>query len=290
MLARLRGGNRVWQLTDETRCASQSAPERGVQTILRPQRHPKYLYKYRSLETEQQRRYVESTVIDGMIYFPRPREFNDPFDCFPVPKKMSKAEIKKYVNGVWKRKQPAQSRHERRAELKQADKRLGDFDDIQRQMIDEVVNSVGVLSLSEKPNDVLMWSHYSASHTGIGLRFKVSAEKPFFTQALPVLYQLQRPILDLLDDNPHEQSEKALLTKADFWHYEQEWRIIEHQRGPGVHPFPLSLLDGIILGARITRENRDRVLEWVARRNAPTELLEATFDDQLFSMRIRPYK
>jgi hypothetical protein len=153
-------------------------------------------------------------------------------------------------------------------------------------MIDEVVNSVGVLSLSEKQDDVLMWSHYSSSHTGICLRFKVSAAKPFFANALPVRYQLERPVLDLASDDAHTQSEKALLTKADYWSYEKEWRILEHDKGPGVHVYPPALLDGIIMGALTPENDRALVREWIAERHVPTELLQARFHEQLYSLRM----
>ena len=81
---------------------------------------------------------------------------------------------------------------------------------------------------------------------------------------------------------------KALLTKADFWAYEQEWRIIEHDKGPGAHIYPPSLLDGIILGARICPENRAKVLSWVSSRATKIEVLQARFHADLFRVEAIP--
>jgi hypothetical protein len=250
----------------------------------------KYLYKYRSLGSDEQRNRARTTIVDSKLYFAQPREFNDPFDCFPVPKRMTEAQVKKVITDVWRKHKPQQSRRDRRAELKGAKERIGNFEDRVRAMVDEVVNSVGVLSLSEKPDDVLMWSHYSTSHTGICLRFKVLAEKPFFVQALPVRYQAERPVLDLINDDAHAQSTKALLTKADYWSYEKEWRIIEHDKGPGVHIFPPALLDGIILGAATSKDDRALVRKWIVERRLPTELLQARFHEQLYALRLEPEK
>jgi hypothetical protein len=80
----------------------------------------KYLYKYRSLGSDEQRSRARSAIVDSKLYFARPREFNDPFDCFPVPAKMTETEIKKHVIGVWRKHKPQQSRHDRRAELRGA--------------------------------------------------------------------------------------------------------------------------------------------------------------------------
>ena len=41
---------------------------------------PARLYKYRSLAGDS-RNYTHSAIVDTEIYFPRYRDFNDPFDC-----------------------------------------------------------------------------------------------------------------------------------------------------------------------------------------------------------------
>jgi hypothetical protein len=150
----------------------------------------------------------------------------------------------------------------------------------------EAVNSAGVLSLSAKPGHILMWSHYANSHRGICIRFRASSNTPFFGRAQRVIYQTMRPVLNLIRDTPVNQSEKALLTKADFWDYEEEWRIIEHAAGPGVHKFPAGLLDGVILGARIYPENEKRIIEMINLRGEETRVLKAQSDPHAFRIRI----
>jgi hypothetical protein len=152
--------------------------------------------------------------------------------------------------------------------------------------ISNMLNSIGVLSLSEKCDDVHMWSLYADSHRGVCLRFQVSATTPFFARAQPVHYQADRPILNVIRDERMMQVEKALLTKADFWRYQKEWRIIDHDAGPGVHKFPSVLLDGVIFGAKISERNKHMVLGWLAKRNSPAEIMHAQIDSRQFRLNI----
>lgn len=164
--------------------------------------------------------------------------------------------------------------------------RNDDIKDMLDNAIAEIIDSAGVLSLSAKPDHVLMWSHYADSHRGICLRFRASSTTPFFGRAQRVVYQVQRPALNVMHDTPHIQSEKALLTKADFWSYEEEWRIVEHDGGPGIHKFPRELLDTVILGAHISPEDQGKVLKWIEQRTTETNVLQTQVDAKNFRLRI----
>jgi hypothetical protein len=251
-----------------------------------------YLYKYRSLSGDFSR-FVERLLVHDELYFPRPMEFNDPFDCCPVLSlKATDDEFATYLNNQYKTRRPHLSRADRRRELstiKQNLSRTHDRTEVLdnlRTGMNDIVNSAGVLSLSAKHDHILMWSHYANSHRGICLRFQASTITPFFGRAQPVLYEIARPILNVIHDDPYTQIDKALLTKADFWSYEQEWRVIDHDTGPGVHKFPGELLDAIILGARISAEDRQKVLTWVAQRRTIIEVLHAQIDDERFRLKI----
>lgn len=60
------------------------------------------------------------------------------------------------------------------------------------QILDE---SFGVLSLSTKPDDILMWSHYSNRHDGVCLEFHTPAHPNAFPRLFPVRYDKQYPYL-----------------------------------------------------------------------------------------------
>jgi hypothetical protein len=81
-----------------------------------------------------------------------------------------------------------------------------------------------------------------------------------------------------------------LLTKADFWAYEEEWRIIKYPPSqPGLKAFPADSLDGIILGAKISASDRAEVSEWARRKNRDIDLLEAIFDDKDYRLNAMPF-
>lgn len=91
-----------------------------------------------------------------------------------------------------------------------------------------IFNSTGIVSLTEKRSDILMWSHYAEGHTGMVLEF--DSQHRFFNQPQPydsytgrlhkVVYSPERPS-DLLDD-----PKSVFTTKAREWKYEREWRLI----------------------------------------------------------------
>jgi Protein of unknown function (DUF2971) len=202
-----------------------------------------HLYKYRSLSGCSSQR-VERLLLNSE-YFPPPREFNDPFDCCPASsfKDSTRDELAVHIDSLYRKHMPHLSTAERQHLVSSTCKDLShkskhELDQISKLVMDDAVNSAGVLSLSAKHHNILMWSHYADSHRGVCFRFKASSTTPFFGQAQPVTYQSARPIFNPFDNNLDRQVDAALLTKAELWIYEEEWRIVEYERGPGVHNFP----------------------------------------------------
>lgn len=62
-----------------------------------------------------------------------------------------------------------------------------------------------------------------------------------------------------------EKLRATLLTKSYSWKYEKEWRIIEHESGPGWYHFPKELLTGIIFGSEMKKENSDLIIKWATK-------------------------
>lgn len=130
---------------------------------------------------------------------------------------------------------------------------------------------VGVFSLSEVPDSLLMWSHYGASHMGFILEF--NAYHPYFCNSKPpddTFHQLHRVLYR--EARPSSQLDKMsgddlFLVKSGHWAYEREWRILRplseaSSTIPAV-PFPIHLYEfphdavtGVILGARATAATR----------------------------------
>ncbi|MDB5243399.1 MAG: hypothetical protein JWP57_4024 [Spirosoma sp.] len=157
------------------------------------------------------------------------------------------------------------------------------------------VNKAGVLSLSTKADNVLMWSHYGASHTGVCLRFSGALWSFPFRAAQPVIYCEEKPVLNPVLDDGDAIMAKTVLTKADFWRYEAEWRVMSHPGSParpggghGLITFHPDALDGLIFGARASDADIAEVRQWVEGRQQPVELLRARDDPDRFRLRIEP--
>lgn len=249
-----------------------------------------HLYKFRSTASNDWP-YVERIFTHNELYFAKPSQFNDPFDCYPgVSLEATDAEFASYLDNLYKRRMPHLSRLDRRVSVKTVMKdrarnhRSQAAMDTLHDAMREAVERAGVLSLAASAEPVLMWSHYANAHKGVCFRFRATRDFPFFARAQPVEYKSQRPVINLIRDSPQAQVDKAVLTKADFWSYENEWRIVEHDLGPGVHRFPPETLDGIVFGAKCEPAWIQKVKVLVSGRNI--ELLQAHFSKHEFRIHI----
>ncbi len=129
---------------------------------------------------------------------------------------------------------------------------------------------LGILSLTERPNDLLMWSHYGDFHRGMVLEFDAShaffnrrrGPDDEFYHLRQVVYSRRRPKVNLLCTEFAE----LFLTKSLAWEYEAEWRMMSpiqdcKEVSPMMHVqnFPPECLRTVIFGANSSREFRDEV-------------------------------
>jgi hypothetical protein len=253
----------------------------------------RFLHRYRSL-SEGAATFVQKIVDANELYFAKPVAFNDPFDCRPsFSMEAPKAQLRRYYEGLYSRHEPMMGRAARRAESKQiardprrnpaSPQNLADF---KKSYHESVTDRIGLVCLSEVADDLLMWSHYADSHRGICLAFDWQTE--FFSQAQPVIYQKTRPHVNPIFQTHEEMLEHALLTKSDHWKYEKEWRIIQYRKGAGAYKFPPEALVGVILGSQISPADRALVVGWLAARQVPASLFQASLSDVAFSVNIAP--
>jgi len=188
-------------------------------------------------------------------------------------------------------------------------------------MIPEAIDSaVGVLSLTEKPDHPLMWSHYANNHSGLVLAFDENNE--FFRSprhgqpddaggARRVKYSSERPKFDplidvsLLDNLTDEDAisffDKMFFTKSQAWDYEEEWRMIKGLKRAdrilqiptgNVYLFsiPPSCIVSVILGQRMVSKTRQQVIEFLRtdKRYTDVSLLQAKSSTDRFAIEIQP--
>lgn len=240
-----------------------------------------FLYRYRDL-VGARAEWVRQIVVDSQIFFASPANINDPFDC-RIRFRMDGSfdELRNNLDELLRER--GYSRKYRRQKIRA----LGDPSTFVRNVaagFQREVDGTGVLSLTSTHENILLWSHYASGHSGICLQFRVVVDPAFFAPAVPVTYTRDLPLPHLLGDNRDERAQQLLLTKAEDWAYEREWRILQPDRGPGSRSFPSELLAAIIFGVKMSKDDRETVIKWVAQRSTPLPVYKAALDTTKYGL------
>lgn len=233
-----------------------------------------------------------------MVRYTQPEAFNDPFEVKPYITKIDAEEdeacsqfeeclLKLLRETCEKQPKHVQDKLSYDALLKLAQEVIGpdfkkafyDFMEMLTPMIrstwtEKFTNTFGIFSLTEKPDNLLMWAHYAASHEGFVIGF--DSDQPCFHEKnrpgdelhhiRKVEYRENRPALAFSEISGTE----ILMIKSTQWSYEQEWRIIRHLQEANkiiqAHPYPIHLfqfpsaaVSEIILGCRMNEEKREDI-------------------------------
>ncbi len=248
------------------------------------------LYRYRHLQGKH-REWTKQILIDSKLYFSSPLSFNDPFDCkILFQSSLSSKELKKRFDTLLKKTLNSNWKQQKDFIIERVSESHSEkFVEYMTKSLQHEVNNVGILSLSGVNDNILLWSHYAFGHAGLCIGFIATNVSPFFGLAQKVHYSHNYPNIDILGTSPIEMVEAFLLTKAQDWKYEAEWRIIDHNEGPGLKQFPEELMTEIIFGARMSREDKKEVMSWLEKRNSPVAILQAVLEAKTYSLRIEPY-
>lgn len=230
---------------------------------------PPVLFRYMPLEPLERLDWARQAIQDSTIYFAGPTAFNDPFDCRVVIRNDgAEPEWVKFYLEVLRKNGPGMPELEiqARAKAAAADVMRGNGAETLVRSLQADACNCGICCFSERSDDPLMWAHYAGCHRGICLGFSHRNE-PFLGRAQKIRYSEDLPEVGFLHSSPDDHIRAHFLTKSEHWSYEREWRIVDTESGPGVKSFPPSLLEGVILGARVRDEYRLQVCSWAAERS-----------------------
>jgi hypothetical protein len=193
----------------------------------------KRLYHYEKLNAD----YLSTTLRDQKIHCSNPANLNDPWDCRPWldSRSLQDPEVLQKVVAWFHRpaKQPLRPDLKQRweARLRNDPKEQAKFMDGQSKAIQRMVSKRRIYCLTPDPDSTLMWSHYAENHRGICLEFGV--DNPLFIRALQVLYREQYPLwIPHEFEAQQERTVEMILTKAEDWGYEKEFRLISVPNAP----------------------------------------------------------
>ena len=224
--------------------------------------------------------YSESIFTKNEVYFSCPLSFNDPFDSQVRPfdkQKVDDSDLRNYLvrlKGKYKLSKRSIDIMMKSPKRKDVLKHIGH----------SFAESIGVYCLTEKRDNILMWSHYTNNHKGFCLEFKTKCE--FFGKAQKIVYSREYPKFNFFKASQEKITEAMLLTKASDWSYEKEWRIINPLKGAGCQIYPNGSLAGIIMGCRIEEHNKKLLHKWLSRFGSTVKIYQAQQSKSAFALEI----
>lgn len=119
---------------------------------------------------------------------------------------------------------------------------------------------LGVFSLTDRPDNELMWAHYAESHKGFLIQYdynSIAKDKDFFK----IEYKISPPRLGILDlINSDNLVLKLAGIKSKEWEYESEYRLIKLTGG--TNPFyEKQTIKGIYFGANMEENIKEYIYE-----------------------------
>ena len=209
---------------------------------------PKYVYKYRAININ-----TEKIFSDSKLWFSKPSDFNDPFDCqVIVDTNNTESEIANFI----RQNDPLMASKNVKHFSRLWSKNPNDLHQMVNKKIHESLNEKGICCFAGNNENILMWSHYTVSHKGICLKFDVTADRDFFSTPFMVNYSKDYPHYNHLKDN--STIIKLLIqTKADIWKYEGEIRVLKPLSG--AYSFRKETLVGVCFGCNGTKSDVQKI-------------------------------
>ena len=287
---------------------------------------------------------------NSYIRFTQPSAFNDPFEAFPYFKSLApemdiaefvrkknrettSADIEKILKESWEKKQKENPnlkvpfsvvKEQMMKAMNHATPIMSEFfinfmtmkgpayrKIALESMLNSINQEVGILCLAMRPDNLLMWAHYSANHTGLVLEF--DDKHPFFNTRpndhaiggflKAVSYTDKRPKLIFMDPNISKEQnikrwvERIFFVKSIDWDYEQEWRMIHSLReckriikddsgNVYLFPFPEDSLTGVYLGCKISTNFKKKLSDII--KNKPSfshvKMRQAEIDEKEYML------
>jgi hypothetical protein len=169
-------------------------------------------------------------------------------------------------------------------------------------------NRFGILCLSEKHDNLIMWAHYGQNHEGFVVGF--DSKSSYFDQRkndldiirilTKVDYLKERPELVLYNtDKPGYDLagyliKYALLTKSIHWIEEQEWRMVVDIRTANVikenvylFNFPSSIITSLFLGVKMKPEFKKKIIQTCMEQKIDVPIYEAYRDPKMYEIKFK---
>lgn len=163
-----------------------------------------------------------------------------------------------------------------------------------------------VFCVTEKRNNVVMWSHYADEHRGVVFQLgcvpqidsrllaaqPVTYSKDFTT--LPSAVEFARHLTGIEPFDMVELAWKIVFTKHEDWAYEKEWRLhfpmLDSPPGDGYSlvPEPFEVFQEVYLGCRCPDHHRRLIKEALAANLPQVKVFQARQSQKTFDLDFEP--
>ena len=271
---------------------------------------PDILYKYLSFPGGLK------TLLGTSLRYRHPNEFNDPFEFMPggytgdtlQERQRRVYELlctnPKYRESYNQIYNSSFSEDEWNRMIINRDSKVADFisddfvnsifDNLQRRdwtiFREKASKDIVFCSFSQRPDNILMWSHYAGEHRGIVIGFSSS----YFDRLHKVKYEKKRALIPLSstvnDDDFKLAAENVMTTKSLQWSYEEEWRQIipyeevYNEESLLLKKFPPEAVLIVIFGCQMSCEEKDEIKSVLADFSNSPEIKQAILNQRNFAL------
>ncbi|RIV73194.1 DUF2971 domain-containing protein [Flagellimonas aequoris] len=244
---------------------------------------PEIVYKYRSWTND----YHKDVLLKRQVFLSPPSDFNDPFDCrvtknhhlLNTPERIEEY-IEKGIKGnlgylISQGRDIEFERNHLRERLQNLDQYQKEFEALDIEYTDKYL---GVLSLSERWNSILMWSHYGDFHKGYCLGFdeEIIRTSGYFGKGGRVTYTNDLPKIDPINaENEIMTSFYQTHFKAKDWEYEEEYRLTKlYFDKPNEEPnrviiLPENSIREVVIGLNTSNEHKKEIISFCKEKTIP---------------------
>ncbi|WP_368289308.1 DUF2971 domain-containing protein (plasmid) [Kluyvera intermedia] len=236
------------------------------------------LYKYvGNVDDDKVIEYLDAFVEKGTIYASRALDFNDPAELKVIFEFNAEFEVVK------------QRFHQARPEKTEQEfwKWYRSFNEHSRWGVEYStreysLTTKGIVCLTHKNDNFLMWSHYANSHTGFCIGFDDSFSHSIEDRGVEgdVVYVDSYPRYNYYTDAPEDYLKATYLHKGKPWAYENEYRVITE--GAGIKKFDKSLIKEITLGCRASSKLQDYACKQI---NKGIDVYKMTLDCDSYKLK-----
>ncbi len=211
----------------------------------------RYLYKYVPLET------AKIIIESGQFKFSSRTEFNDPFDC-NLLKKLSfdLSDLQAHID-----ESDELSHLNSPDAMNILSEEKNDLGIAIGEAMQGNMDQLGILCLSRNKDNILMWSHYAAGHTGLVFELDVTEDMDFFFlpfgSPIDIRYQSGYDIVNYARDKKRAIVNN-LMIKSIFWSYEEETRILREKHN--TYPIKKSAISAVYFGCEMDKR---KILETI---------------------------